>query len=105
MIYIHEAHTTRWPIGYDMHPAPHCSFEDRCQRALQFVADEHVPYPVYVDGWDNAFCSTFHAWPDRFMLLDAQYLLLQTSEYEIDGAQDGKIQEDCVQVLQGLLPE
>jgi hypothetical protein len=102
MVQINEAHSLKWKIGR-YHPLPQHSFEDRLNRANQFVMDEKVPYPTYVDGWNDEYDNTYHAWPDRYFLVDKDKKLIATSEYGKDGDMDGTILLDCTDLLQKLL--
>ncbi|AYV86735.1 MAG: hypothetical protein Sylvanvirus7_33 [Sylvanvirus sp.] len=106
LIYIAEAHTTLWPIGLD-HPNPQQNFEDRLTRAKIFQIEHAVPYELFVDGWSNSFMNTFHAWPDRYFLVDHQKndRIMKTSQYGHEGDMDGVVLEDCCVVLDSLCRE
>lgn len=81
LIQIEEAHTKKWPLGFTDHPENHHTFEDRISRANEFVAKFNQFENVYVDGWDNNFEQSFQAWPDCFVLINEDLMILEKSEY------------------------
>lgn len=111
LIYINEAHTSLWPLGFTDHPEPQVSQLDRLERAKSYIQQENpdeIPYPVLVDRWDkgeqNTFEELYHAWPDKYILLDGQnQQILQKSEYHQTGDDNGRIKVDCVILLDQLL--
>ncbi len=84
LIQIEEAHTTKWPLGFTDHPENHNTFEDRIKRANEFVSKFPQFKNVYVDSWTNDFEHEFQAWPDRFVLIDPDLIILEKSEYSMD---------------------
>jgi hypothetical protein len=81
LIQIDEAHSSGWPNGLDTQPEPQSSFEERVNRANQYVDEEHPPFDVYVDPWNNAFAEKFKAWPDRFYMIDNELKVLNKAEF------------------------
>jgi hypothetical protein len=74
---------------------------DRMARAKEFIEEDQPPFPVYVDTWEDTFEQTFHAWPDKYYLIDRDMRILKKSTY---GAQsDALIDEDCIQVVRAML--
>lgn len=84
LIQIEEAHTKKWPLGFIDHPDNHNTFEQRVSRANQFASRFYQFDNVYVDGWNNDFEQTFQAWPDRFVLIDKNLVILEKSEYSMN---------------------
>lgn len=81
LVQIEEAHTIKWPLGFSDHPSNHHTFEDRVERANEFVNQFPEFENVYIDGWTNDFEQTYQAWPDRFVLIDKNLIILEKSEY------------------------
>lgn len=81
LVQIEEAHTKKWPIGFTDHPENHKTFENRVDRANEFVSKFPEFKNVYVDGWTNDFEQTYQAWPDRFVLVNEDLIILEKSEY------------------------
>lgn len=107
LIQIHEAHSDAWPIGLKDQPKPNSCYQDRVDRAHQFVKENQPPYDVYIDGWDDQYEQGFRAWPDRYYYVDLasdmEIRILETSTY---GQQrDALIDYDCQQLVQDLLKE
>jgi len=100
LIYIDEAHSNKWKIGLNNHPDPQKDFEDRIKRAKKFILDFDPTYELYVDLWNNNYANAFHAWPDKYYLIDKDKKVLQKSEYGTKGDKDGKVIVDCTKVLQ-----
>lgn len=68
LILIEEAHASNtWPIGFSDRPT-HANFEDRLQRAREFREKFNPPFPIVVDKFNNQLETTYHSWPDRFVL-------------------------------------
>ena len=84
LVQIEEAHTIKWPLGFTDHPENHHTFDDRILRANEFVNKFPEFENVYVDGWTNDFEQTFQAWPDRFVLVNKDLMILEKSEYSMD---------------------
>jgi hypothetical protein len=84
LIQIEEAHTTKWPLGFVDHPPNHATFEDRIERANEFGNKFPQFKNVYVDSWTNDFEHEFQAWPDRFVLVDENLVILEKSEYSME---------------------
>jgi Iodothyronine deiodinase len=104
MIYIDEAHSSKWPIGLDSHPQPHASIEDRVDRAQAFVANHALDsrvFQCFVDTWSNAFAERFRGWPDVYYHVDKRYTVLTKSEYGEKA--DALIDVDCVDLIRVLL--
>lgn len=108
LIYIDEAHSNKWPIGLEVHPAPHTHIANRVARAQDFVQhhktvlDSRV-FSVFVDTWSNTFADTFRAWPDAYYHLDKDYTVLTKSEYGQKA--DALINVDCLDLVHALLEE
>jgi len=83
LVQIEEAHTTKWPLGFTDHPSNHHTFEDRVSRANEFIVKFPEFENVYIDGWTNDFEQEFQAWPDRFVLVDSDLMILEKSEYSM----------------------
>jgi len=104
MIYIAEAHSTKWKIGNAATaPPPHKDFDDRLDRAMKFAQDSKCPFPLYVDTWEDNYLLKTHAWPDRFYLIDKNWTILETSEYGTSGDMDATVLVDCTTLLDQLL--
>ncbi len=84
LIQIEEAHTQKWPLGFEDHPENHKSFEHRVKRANEFKNKFTQFENVYVDSWTNDFEESFQAWPDKFVLIDENLKILEKSEYSSD---------------------
>lgn len=101
LIQTHEAHSSAWPLGLENQPEPQGTFQERVQRAQQFMAEEKPPYDVYVDGWDDAYEQRFRAWPDKYYFVDEQMRVLEKSEY---GARaDALVDYDCLTLCRDIL--
>lgn len=109
LIQIDEAHSTAWPVGLDNTPTPQTSFQERVDRANEFVLSEPTllldseSFIVKIDGWDNIFAETFHAWPDKYYLIDNSYKVIKKSEYGSKGEQDAHIKIDCTKLICNLI--
>lgn len=104
LIQIDEAHSSEWPIGLEDQPEPQKDIEERIQRAKQFMKDDNPPSPVfslYVDTWSNDFAETYHAWPDKFYLVDTNNVILNTSTY--GAKQDALIDMDCLDIIKEMI--
>lgn len=97
LIQISEAHSSLWPVALPDQPEPQQSYEERRQRALRYQATDQPPYPVLVDGWDNHFQNTFHAWPDKYFIVDATHTIRYHSQYG-----NALIKEDLLDILPRL---
>jgi len=84
LIQIDEAHTDRWPIGLPNTVKPHKTFQDRIDRANEFVNKWNPPYKVYIDGWNNEFSNKFQAWPDEHYYVGKDLIIIERSEYSKD---------------------
>lgn len=71
MVYISEAHATDvWPLGNTVCVNQHKSIEDRIKAAKEFIVEERKnKIPLFVDTMDNVFDENFHAWPERFYII------------------------------------
>mgnify|MGYP000621326744 CR=1 FL=1 len=102
LVYIHEAHSSAWPRALAAEPEPHASMADRLARARAFVAAHpECPYPVLVDGWDDAFEQRYWAWPDKYVYVDADRRLLQKSTY--GARRDALVDEDVIDLATRLI--
>ena len=103
LIQIEEAHTALWPQGGIRLGIPHRSAEDRVARAAEFAATE-VPasdrFLVLVDPWSNPFAEQFHAWPDKYVLLDRDHCVKAKSTYGAHA--DALLDIDCVDLIHSL---
>lgn len=99
LVQIEEAHTPAWPTGLPTLGTPHTDFADRCDRARTFASAEvpHDRFAVYVDPWDNPFQTRYRAWPDRYVLLDAERKVVAKSTY--NAHRDATIDVDCVDLI------
>lgn len=105
LIQIEEAHSDKWKIGLDYHPQNHASIEDRLKRANDFVIDNKIAFPMYVDDWANTYEQTFQAWPDKYYLIDKEMVVLKKSIYGKVGDSDGKVMLDCLELVKELTSE
>ena len=85
LVQINEAHTKKWPLGMNDHPDEQKTFEDRINRANEFI----TLYPsfseyIYIDNWNNDFENTFKAWPDKYYFINDKYEVLNMSEYDLN---------------------
>jgi len=102
LIQIHEAHSDAWPIGLKNQPKSNMSFQDRVNRAQQFVKEETPPYDVYIDGKDDQYEQKFRAWPDRYYYVDLNDMsIIETSSY--GQRDDALIDRDCRELVSELL--
>lgn len=81
LIQIHEAHSTAWPSGLENTPEPHKCFQDRIDRANEFIEKDNPPFPVYIDGFDDKYEQLFQAWPDKFYAIDKNFIVNAKSTY------------------------
>jgi hypothetical protein len=104
LIQIHEAHSDAWPIGLPNQPKPNSCYQDRVDRAQEFIRNENPPYDLYIDGWDDQFEQQFRAWPDRYYYVDLAadgIRVIQTSEY--GKYAEALIDYDCMSLVQDIL--
>ena len=102
LIQIEEAHTALWPQGGIQLGIPHASAEDRQARAAAFAATE-VPtdrFLVLVDPWTNQFAERYHAWPDKYVLLNRDHCVKAKSTYGAHA--DAILDVDCVDLIHAL---
>lgn len=102
LIQIDEAHSSAWPAGLENQPEPQKDISDRLERANKFVSEEIVPFPVFVDTWNNDFAETYLAWPDKYYLFDENLTILQMSTYGHEGERDALIDVDCVELIKNM---
>jgi hypothetical protein len=101
LIQVHEAHSSAWPMGLDSQPEPNKSFADRVARAQEYITYDSPPFPVYVDGWNDAFEQRFRSWPDKYYAINSNHVVKMKSTYgEKD---DALIDVDLVVYLDKLL--
>jgi hypothetical protein len=103
LIHIDEAHSSLWPVGLENQPEPQKDIDDRIKRATDFIENENVPFPVYIDTWNNNFAEIYHAWPDKYYCIDKNNNILLKSEYGDSGDSDAKIKVDCVDAILDLM--
>lgn len=104
LIYIDEAHSSRWPVGLQKQPEPHSSFADRLNHATDFVLEHQIDvnaFSILVDDFSNSFANNFHAWPDQYYLLDSKLNILMKSMYGAES--EAKIDLDCLNLIQDLI--
>jgi len=97
LIYISEAHSTKWPIGLEYMPEPQKNIEERLSRAQEFANSSQCPYPIYVDTWENSFDDVYQSWPDKFYWLDENLVIKNQARY--DGPLDAVVVEDYAELL------
>jgi hypothetical protein len=100
LIQIDEAHSSDWPAGLLDEVDSQKNIEERLERANSFVFANgleaiKIPFPVYVDTWENTFANTYRAWPDKFYCFDSNLKVVYKSEYK----KDGKIVKDCTEII------
>jgi hypothetical protein len=104
LVYIDEAHSTRWPVALPDTPAPQADMADRLARARAF-GRAHVSgldaFELYADSWDPAasFGEAFRAWPDAYYCLSPDLEVVARSEYT---REDALLDEDCTAVIARL---
>lgn len=111
LVQIDEAHSVEWPMAIDstfnvIQPENHKTFEDRINRANYFVENYNIPsgvFNVYVDGWNNEFAETFHAWPDRHYCINKDFQIISKAEYHLEGNEEAVVIEDCTVTLENLI--
>lgn len=104
MIQIDEAHSSAWPRGLPDQPEPQNDFEERVQKANDFVKQYDVMYPVYVDQWNNEFAELFQAWPDKYYCVNKDNVVIGKAEYGT-GAKEALVLKDYTVLLQELMEE
>lgn len=87
-------------MGLEGQVPPHGCFQDRVDRANEFVDEERPPYDVYIDGWDDTFEQRYRAWPDKYYFVDANKKIIATSTY--GQRRDALIDYDCLHLLQDI---
>lgn len=103
LIQINEAHSEKWPIGLEYHPTIQKDFAERVERANDFVRNSGVPYPVFVDDWENSYENRYQAWPDKYYFVNVETKkVLKKSEYGSEGENDGVIVEDYADLLEKI---
>ncbi len=81
LVQIGEAHTNKWPLGFEYHPENHKTYENRIERCHEFMEKFPQFENVFIDKWNNEFEQRFQAWPDKFVLIDSDLKVLEKSEY------------------------
>lgn len=103
LVQIDEAHSSAWPMALDEQPEPNSSFQDRINRANQFVRQYDPPYDVYIDGWDNQFADTFRAWPDKYHCVNRNLRVVAKAEYGTKGDREAVVVQDYCDLLGKLI--
>lgn len=103
LIQIDEAHSSGWPNGLDTQPEPQQSFEERVERANQYVNEENPPFSVYIDPWNNCFAERFKAWPDKFFMFDSEMNVVARSEY--GESHEALVNDDYSDILLRLIKQ
>ena len=101
LVQIHEAHSSAWPTGLANQPAPQTCLMDRMARAKELIDEDQPPFPIFVDTWEDGFEQVFHAWPDKFYLIDRDMRILRKSTYGAHS--DALIDEDCIQIVRRMI--
>lgn len=97
-IQINEAHSDRWPLGFTDHPPVQKDFDDRLTKACTF--SEEFPYTIFVDTWSDQFEETYHAWPDKYYLIEqSSGKILNHSTYN----DNAEVNNDYAEFLMGKL--
>jgi len=102
-IYINEAHSSKWPIGRDYQPEPQKSIQERIDRAKEFKKLHDWPYEIFVDTWENKFEELFHAWPDKYYLLDRDLKIVAKSTYGTEAHNDGVVEVDSTEIIENFI--
>jgi len=85
-VYTLEAHAIdEWPIsssrynpsGEVVSIRQHRTLDERIHAAKQFQSVYQVPFPLMVDGIDNAFEDVFCTWPFRFYVVSSGLIAYQ----------------------------
>lgn len=116
LIQIDEAHSSEWPIGLENQPEPQKDIAERLKKANSFCKIDLLlessksskyseVFPVYVDTWTNEFAETYHAWPDKYHMIDENMNILQASTYGNghDGNPDALIILDALDLINQML--
>lgn len=105
LIQIDEAHSSEWPMALENQPTPQKTFQDRIDRAKEFVQKHDPPYNVYIDGWNNDFAETFRAWPDKYHAVNDNLEVFAKAEYGTgsDGNAEAVVIEDYCDLLEKLM--
>lgn len=101
LIQIDEAHSTAWPIGLENPVTPQKDFNERVERANNFVKTENPPFTVFIDEWNNTFAEKFKAWPDKYYCINEDKKIIAKSTYGLKS--DALIDVDCVDLIIDLL--
>ena len=101
LIQIDEAHSSAWPKALPDQPEPHANIEDRTERAQFYVNAENPPFDVYIDTWNNDFEQRFHAWPDKFYMINSDKTVMEKSKY--GAKRDAMINHDYAKLLAQIL--
>ena len=105
LIHIDEAHSSEWPVGLENQPEPQKNIQERIDRANNFIIDNNVPFPVYVDNWENDFAEIYQAWPDKYYHVGPDLVVINKSEYGtgVDNHPDALIKLDSLDLIKQLL--
>ncbi len=103
LIQINEAHTTKWKIGKEYCPKVQEDYDDRVKRANEFVQEYDVPYPVYIDGWEDTYDNNYRSWPDKYYYVEVNTKqVIKKSEYHMTGSKLAIVKEDYARLLRDL---
>lgn len=103
LIQINKVHSLLWPVSPPNQTEPQENIEDRLIRANNFVTQESVPFIVLVDTWSNEFAENYHAWPDKYVMIDNNLTILEMSKYGSEENTDAKIQLDSLDLVLELI--
>ena len=103
LIQINEAHSSLWPVALHNQPEPQTNITDRLTRANEFYIKDSVPFTTLVDVWSNEFEQTYHAWPDKYLMVDSNLTILEMSEYGTDEKHDAQILNDSLELVMRLI--
>jgi len=76
------------------------SFNDRIIKANNYAKQNFVPYPIYIDTWNNDFDHKYQAYPNKYYLIDNNFRVCIKSVYGWNGTLNGKLLVNPVEVLE-----
>lgn len=108
LVYIDEAHSTKWPLGLPYTPEPHKDINDRISQANYFYKkyskfiNKSKNLKVYIDTENNNFSERLHAWPDKFYYIDPKtFIIKYQSEYGSN--KDALIDVDYADIIEKII--